>query len=212
MPLLKFRDHLDFRTKPEERDWDMRDFKRMNGKVNFFKANDESVKAVPGPYTQESRAFLLKELLLVEKNINKDNKTKKVEIIGRDELKEIQRIWVHEKHEVEDLVPSILEEVYGESEIKPLPASKLLQKKYLGLLKDSSDNEELYGLTRSLLAVELNKKSSGTRQNHLKEVKKTFEKYIFDNRKEAEEHGANISDKKDLLKVKIIDDYKGLET
>ena len=80
------------------------------------------------------------------------------------------------------------------------------------MLKDSCENEELYGLARSLLSVELNKKSSGTRQNHLKEVKKTFEKYIFDNREEAEAHGKNLRDKKDLLQVKIIDDYEGLET
>lgn len=212
MPLLKFRDHLDFRTKPEERDWNMRDFKRMSGKVSFFKTDDESVKAVPGPYTQETRAYLLKELLTVEKNINKNNDKTKFEIIGRDELREIQRIWVKDKYEVEDLVPSIMQEVYGESEVKPLPASKLLQKKYLGLLKDSSESDELYGLARSLLAVELNKKSSGTRQNHLKEVKKTFEKFIFDNREEAEEHGKNLKDKKDLLQVKIIDDYEGFET
>ena len=128
MPLLKFRDHLDFRTKPEERDWNMRDFKRMSGKVSYMKADDESVKAVPGPYTQETRAYLLKELLTVEKNINENNDKAKFEIIGRDELREIQRIWVQDKHEVEDLVPSIMQEVYGDSEVKPMPTSKLLQK------------------------------------------------------------------------------------
>ena len=113
-PLLQLRNELD------QPDRELRDFRRMSGNVQLFapKEDYEGPENVPGPYTQDSRAMWLKKLLTIQTNLrNSDNtpeEVKDIELISAAELEEIRRIWVTEKHEIEDLLPLIYEEVVGD--------------------------------------------------------------------------------------------------
>ncbi|MGX1117991.1 DNA sulfur modification protein DndC [Streptomyces ambofaciens] len=88
-----------------------RDFRRMNGKVMLF--NDG---AIHGPYLQSYRQEWLKELLQAQTWIraHAPEHVQNIELITLDELHEIRRIWVFDKHEVEDSLPQIYQEATGE--------------------------------------------------------------------------------------------------
>src|SRR5204863_4484462 len=104
-------------------DRSMRDFRRMNGKIILM--ND---RLVHGPYSQERRTELLRELLRTQETVRNAGKTKgfqAFELLGLDELQEIRRIWVVEKGEIEDLLPGIYQEAVGVPypgrELDPMP-------------------------------------------------------------------------------------------
>jgi DNA sulfur modification protein DndC len=63
-------------------------------------------RLVHGPYTQERRAELLRELLKTQLTVQRavpDWGEKGLELIQLEELQEIRRQWVVEKGEIEDL-------------------------------------------------------------------------------------------------------------
>jgi DNA sulfur modification protein DndC len=104
-PLLALRNELDV---PNDRP--LRDFRRMNGTVQLFH-NDP----IPGPYTQHSRERWLRKVLEAQQWV-RDHGPKEMgalELISDDELHEIRRLWVFEKHEIEDNLPTIYHEVTG---------------------------------------------------------------------------------------------------
>ncbi|MCV0176518.1 DNA phosphorothioation system sulfurtransferase DndC, partial [Pseudomonas aeruginosa] len=107
---------LDFRnTYLSVQDWDVRDFKRMNGRVKLM-GKGETAELIHGPYLQDYRAKLLKELLRTQRKV-RDAKVPghdQIELISIDELDAIRRIWVEEKGEIEDLVPKIYEDIFQE--------------------------------------------------------------------------------------------------
>lgn len=76
-----------------------------------------------GPYIRSQREAWLKKLLQIQVDINKNGpeEFESLELITLDELKEIRRIWVKEKHEFVDSLPGIYEEVMG----KPFPDDSL---------------------------------------------------------------------------------------
>src|SRR5262249_29328626 len=123
-PLLDVRKLLDnpLDKKPVERagtgpeDREVRDFRRMGGLVQLYerKMDDSGARVtdyVPGPYLQEHRARLLRAVLDAQETIRNNPTTpahvRSIELITTDELREIRRLWVFEKHEIEDLLPRI---------------------------------------------------------------------------------------------------------
>jgi DNA sulfur modification protein DndC len=116
MPLLKLRDALDFRSNVNESgeasDHHLRDFRRMKGCVQMM----DSGKPVPGPYTQQSRETWLRKLLSAQIYIQDKGpaEVRGIELISLEELQEIRRIWVVDKHELEDSLPLIYRETTGE--------------------------------------------------------------------------------------------------
>jgi DNA sulfur modification protein DndC len=182
-PILLFRN-----THLATADRDVRDFQRMNGQLKVFNGS-----LVHGPYLQEKRSVLLRELLSTQKVV-KDAGSKvgyhNVELISIEELDEIRRIWVDDKGEIEDLVPRIYEEVYGQiypgKEIEPVP----LDSHDLALLKEVSqevDGEagaQLYRLTRSLLATQFQSMQTQKRSKHLDKLESILQSQGF--RTEAE--------------------------
>ena len=108
LPLLALRNKLD---QPNDRD--IRDFRRMSGLVQIFH-NDP----IPGPYTQKARGNWLKEVLRAQGTIRRNPQTpepvRTIDLITLDELREIRRLWVIEKHEIEDVLPVIYLEEMGE--------------------------------------------------------------------------------------------------
>ena len=114
-----------------------------------------------------------------------------------EEIEEIRRIWVEEKGEIEDVVPTIYKEVIGQEypgkELDPMP----LDLSDLNLLKNisvewSNENqssqdqniaderaEELYKLNRNLLADSFSGMQNRKRSRRLDEVEKILQTFAF---------------------------------
>ncbi|MBJ7900730.1 MAG: DNA phosphorothioation system sulfurtransferase DndC [Cyanobacteria bacterium RI_101] len=130
-PLLEFRDLLDFRSdQKREQERQNRDFRRLSGHVQLFeRANKESgrpeVAHIPGPYLKHWRQELLRRLLQAQQTAraNAPDRAKNLELINLYELSEIRRIWLEDKHEFEDALPRIYEEVLGEPFPDPRPGA-----------------------------------------------------------------------------------------
>lgn len=182
---------LDFRnTYLTIKDWDKRDFQRMNGRIKVMNERDELIH---GPYLQEYRATLLEELLRTQKTV-RDAKVPghgDIELIPLDEIDAIRRIWVEEKGEIEDLVPQIYERVFNE----PYPGKPLeqhpLENGDLNLLKevaaelDPEAADRLYRLTRNLLAVQFQSMQSQKRSLHLNRLDEVLKANAFRTEDEA---------------------------
>src|SRR5208337_1167471 len=107
-PLLELRNELD---NPDDRN--LRDFRRMNGHVQLF--HD---RTIPGPYTKASREHWLRRVLEAQEQARGEGppEFRNLKLITMDELHEIRRIWLNEKHEFDDSLPRIFHEVTGEDE------------------------------------------------------------------------------------------------
>lgn len=183
---------LDFRNKNLAiDDRDDRDFRRLNGRLTLFRD-----QLVHGPYTQQRREFLLRELLKTQKLVQASDHTHRaqsIELISEAELDEIRRIWVEEKGEIEDLVPKIYVDVIGGAypgrDLEQAP----LEREDLAILKQVSTDveaeaeaaQELYKLTRSLLAVQFQSIESHKRSKHLDRLEGVLCQYAFRNEQEA---------------------------
>ena len=113
-PLLEIRNELDV-----QKDDDRRDFRRLWGNVQLFerKSKDKkSIVPVPGPYTKKWREYWLRKVLEAQVQVreNAPEEFKDISLITPEELSEIRRIWLEEKHEFDDSLPKIYEEVTGE--------------------------------------------------------------------------------------------------
>ncbi len=124
-PLLDFRRELDIED--EDRDW--RDFRRRTGDVQLYERNIEgeiSVEHIPGPYIKEVREYWLKKILAVERHLQRHapEGMRDISLITIQELSEIRRIWLEERHEFDDSLPRIYKEVTGEEFIDPRPGTE----------------------------------------------------------------------------------------
>jgi DNA sulfur modification protein DndC len=193
-PILLFRN-----TQLTTADRDVRDFQRMNGQLKVFNG-----ALVHGPYLQEKRSEILRELLATQKIVQKagsqvgyDN----VELIGLEELDEIRRIWVADKGEIEDMVPRIYEEVYGvpypgkEVEPVPLDAADLELLKKVAQEVDPAAAEQLYRLTRSLLATQFQAIQTQKRSKHLDNLESILRSQGFRTEDEALAFAMSLEDK-----------------
>jgi DNA sulfur modification protein DndC len=127
-PLLDIRNELDIHD-----DRDKRDFRRIYGRVELFerKANEGTeVVPIPGPYTKFWREHWLRRVLTAQVEIQQTAPPDMQEIIliTDEELGEIRRIWLEEKHEFDDSLPRIYEEIMG----KPFQDTRIQEKQLLG--------------------------------------------------------------------------------
>ena len=112
-PLLDIRNELDVRD-----DYDRRDFRRMSGNVQLVESKvDGSVVTVSGPYTKKWREHWLTRVLKAQVEVRQKAppEMRDIELISLEELSEIRRIWLEEKHEFYDSLPRIYQEVTGET-------------------------------------------------------------------------------------------------
>lgn len=192
---------LDFRNKNLAiDDRSVRDFRRMNGRLTVFR--DELVH---GPYTQAHRAKLLQELLQTQRVVCEaalKHGTQSIELIQIEELDEIRRIWVDEKGEIEDFLPQIYTEVFGipypgkELEQTPLDHDDLVLLEEVAKEIDSEAPQELYKLTRTLLAVQFQTIETHKRSKHLDRLEDVLRHHAFRNEKEALEFALSSSSTK----------------
>ncbi|MBD1936327.1 DNA phosphorothioation system sulfurtransferase DndC [Microcoleus sp. FACHB-68] len=112
-PLLDIRQELDI-----ENDRDKRDFRRIWGQVQLFERNLEgeiSIEPIPGPYTKFWREHWVRRVLEAQTQVRKTGpeEMRDITLITQEELIEIRRIWLEEKHEFDDSLPRIYQEVTG---------------------------------------------------------------------------------------------------
>ncbi|MBE9186213.1 DNA phosphorothioation system sulfurtransferase DndC [Microcoleus sp. LEGE 07076] len=128
-PLLDIRNELDIKD-----DRPKRDFRRIYGRVELFERNmgddTTSVEPIPGPYTKFWREHWLRRVLEAQTKIRKTapEEMRDITLITPEELSEIRRIWLEQKHEFDDSLPRIYEEVTGEpfEDSRPAAERKLL--------------------------------------------------------------------------------------
>ena len=155
-----------------------------------------------GPYKQSYREELLAELLRAQTEIQK-NAPKGLEtfsLISIEELEEIRRIWVEEKHEIEDNLPRIYQEVTG----KKYPASEsddasIFTPEDLAILKEisasPSDTEHMqYQMLREMLQIEQSYRGAYRRVGIFDLLEKSVKDHVFHDSKEALEFLMNNTD------------------
>jgi len=148
LPLLELRNELDISD-----DRHLRDFRRMKGHVQLF--HD---RPIHGPYVQSAREQWLRRVLEAQVWVRRNGPphVRDLELISLREMQEIRRIWVVEKHEFEDSLPRIYEEVMGQ----PFPGGSINDNVAFGadeleLLKQICGDDQIhFELTRELLDIE----------------------------------------------------------
>ena len=189
MPLLELRNALDFRNargpNGEASDHHLRDFRRMSGAVQLFQDD----KVVPGPYTQESRERWLRKLLEAQTWIRRNGPAavRGIELITPAELQEIRRIWVVEKHEMEDSLPRIYAEATGEPYAGPrLDDNLVLGEREMQLLREVCDSDPIqFALARELLSVERQQRTQARRAGLFERLEKSISRHYYDSREDA---------------------------
>jgi DNA sulfur modification protein DndC len=184
-PLLDLRNELDFRGDTQrQKDIERREFRRMSGTPTINRTGDA---LIPGPYTQESRAEWLRKVLAAQTEIRNDPKSpehvKAIELITPAELEAIRRIWVTDKNEIEDLLPTIYEEATGLSYPVEEESRSQIDRKGLVLLREVAGDDRLhYETVRNLLAVEATYRSTSNvkaSRGLFKELQSVIEKGYF---------------------------------
>ena len=176
-PLLELRNELG------ERDRSKRDFRRMNGSVQLF--HDSTI---PGPYKKEAREYWLKRVLEAQQSAreNGPEEFREIQLISIEELDEIRRIWLHEKHEFDDSLPRIYEGVTGEPFVKPRDDGNALRSDDWDLLREICDGDEvLFDLQVALLGVEHKFRGMARRVGVVDALEKCLKAAIFENEADA---------------------------
>jgi DNA sulfur modification protein DndC len=177
-PIVDFRRELDI-----ENDREKRDFRRLRGEVQLFERNIEgetSVEPIPGPYTKYWREYWLRKLLTAQKEMrqNAPENMRDITLISQAELSEIRRIWLEEKHEFDDSVPRIYEEVTGEVFKDPRPGAdhSILGSDEWGVLEEICDGDGMHlELMARLLDTERQFKKKTRRVGIYESLEKCFD-------------------------------------
>jgi len=115
------------------------------------------------------------------------------------ELEEIRRIWVQEKHEIEDTLPSIYERATGEE----YPGANLnnvtaLGSEELAILQELCGEDELhYQLLRELLDLEQRYRSVSRRAGLFEAIEKVFKRNFFTDAEDAKHRALSIQKAKE---------------
>lgn len=197
MPLLDLRNALDFRNNGAQdgsgNDHHLRDFRRMGGHVQLMADGNP----VPGPYTQAAREIWLMRLLKAQAHVRAAGPpdVAELELITPDELQEIRRIWVSDKHELEDTLPRIYEAATG----APYPGRALDDNMSVGTeaidaLGELCGEDRLhFELTRELISLTRQQRFSGRRAGLFEGIEKAFRRNFFDDRADAVERTRQLS-------------------
>ncbi len=207
LPLLEIRNALDFRTgKTDEQghretDRHLRDFRRMNGTVQIMQSGRE----IPGPYIQQARADWLSKLLTAQTYIRKNGprEVRSIRLISLEELQEIRRIWVIDKHELEDLLPGIYQNATGEDYPgRPLDDNLMLGAPEMEMLELLCGDDRLhYELTRELLSITRQQRNSGRRAGLHRRFEQTFKRHFFDDREDAVNRARQLASEREAIKA-----------
>jgi|CXWL01.1.fsa_nt_gi DNA sulfur modification protein DndC len=152
-PLLELRNELgDFSQETSRRD-----YRRMSGRVDLFGKDEDNLAIIRGPYTKKAREFWLRRVLETQTQVRQlgPEEFRDLELISMPELQEIRNLWLYEKHEFDDSLPVIFEEVTGQPFPKPTLDDNPLGAADWQLLREvCGDDEEFFELQASLLDIE----------------------------------------------------------
>ncbi|PLZ08891.1 DNA phosphorothioation system sulfurtransferase DndC [Fischerella thermalis] len=177
-PLLDFRKELDAPTNR-----DRRDFRRRNGDVQLYERNlDEtiSVEPIPGPYIKEAREDWLRKLLRLQQQLRSTapENMRDITLITLEEMSEIRRIWLEERHEFDDSLPRIYKEVTGEEFQDPRPGAdySLLGSDEWAVLEEICEGDAMHlELMAKLLDTERQFRKKARRTGIYDALEKCFE-------------------------------------
>jgi len=178
-PLLDIRNELDIKD-----DRPKRDFRRIYGRVELFERNmgddKTSVEPIPGPYTKFWREHWLRRVLEAQTHIRKTAplEMRDITLITPEELSEIRRIWLEQKHEFDDSLPRIYEEVTGEpfADSRPAAERKLLgSDEWTAIAEICSEDEMHLELMAKLLDTERQYYTKPRRTGIYADLDKCFE-------------------------------------
>lgn len=201
LPLLDLRNELDVRNDETGKrdDRHLRDFRKMTGALQLH--ND---RLVHGPYLQSARENWLRRVLEAQRHIqtNGPKDVADIRLISLDELREIRRLWVVEKHEIEDNLPRIYEEVLGE----PFPDGRLddsfaFGRAEMDMLREICGEDELhFQLTRELLDIERQHRTMARRSGLFKAIEQSLRRGSYDSAEQAQETALRRRDRlEDIL-------------
>ena len=197
-PLLEFRN----RFGDEENDRDRRSFRKMAG---YLQGSYKQLHH--GPYKKEIREEWLRDLLEIQKNINENGPEEfsDLELITLQELRNIRRIWVLEKHEFDDSLPRIYKEVTDlEFEDPEWIAPEAFRQEEWEILKDVvkelyPDEELAFEMAYSLIDIENHSNSLNQRKGVSDSLEACIQRTFYKNEEDATEYYlSQVSRKKDL--------------
>ena len=194
-PLLRLRDLLD------EPDREKRDFRRMNGRLQLYVDHEGKEQLVHGPYLQSVREDWLRELLRAQKEARDAAPVgmQEIELITVEELEEIRRIWVVEKHEIEDSLPRI----YFEETEQTYPGGRvddamMLTETDVGVLREVCGDDMLhFQLVRELLSIERKHRVMVKRSGIFREIEDAIRRGFFESEDDAFAHAVSRRRAKD---------------
>jgi DNA sulfur modification protein DndC len=190
LPLLDIRNALDFRideagNHSENADRHLRDFRRMSGAVQIMASGRE----IPGPYIQSARENFLRMLLQAQAHIRRTGPeaVREIDLITLEELQEIRRIWVMDKHEIEDCLPRIYEDATGTPYPgRPLDDNLVIREMEMQVLAEICGEDRLhYELVRELLSITRQMRSSRRRVGLYERLEQAFHRSAYQDRDEA---------------------------
>ncbi len=204
LPLLELRNELDPPKTPES-DRPLRDFRRMSGAVQLF--ND---RPIPGPYKQEVREDWLRKVLIAQRHIREHGpeEVRDLQLITLEELEEIRRLWVVEKHEIEDSLPGVYESATG----TPYPGGRLddnlvMGAAEMGVLREVCGEDVLrFQLTRELLSIEKQHKSMLRRAGLFNAIEQAFHRSFYDGEEDAVARARERRDSLDMARKRMMED------
>lgn len=186
-PLLDFRNEFGDETNDREK----RSFRRMNGSLMGSYG-----QLYHGPYKKEVRELWLRRLLQIQNGIQKNGPKEfsDMEIITIPELREIRKIWVHDKHEFDDSLPRIYKEETGKEFYDPewIGMASFGHEEWETLLEVCSEiypEEELLPEMMSIL-IDIENQANGMSQRKgiLDELRKGISKTFYKNEEDATQY------------------------
>lgn len=186
-PLLEFRN--EFGNEAEDRK--RRSFRRLKGYLQGSYG-----QLYHGPYLKEYREKWLRHLLEMQKEIQKNGPEEfsNLELITIPELRVIRRIWVYDKHEFDDSLPRIYEDVMGEPFNDPeWIGSNAFQKEEWDILQDVCkklypDEELTFEMMYSLIDIENHANSLHHRKGILEQLEKCIQYTFYANEDDATQY------------------------
>ncbi len=183
-PLLEFRNEFGNESADRER----RSFRKMNGSLQ-----GSYERLHHGPYKKEIREKWLTKLLIIQRDLNNNcpKEFENIELISNAELKEIRKIWVFGKHEFDDALPRIYEEVYGVPFDDPeWIGSQLFGREEWDLLKEVcedkyKDEELVFEMMYSLIDVENQAKGLDQKKGLLDSLEQVIKSNFYRNEEDA---------------------------
>jgi len=180
LPLLELRNELDVIN-----DRDQRDFRRITGRLQVFHG-----QLLHGPYKQSAREHWLRRLLQVQRHVRErgPKNMRDLALITLPELAQIRRLWVVDKHEIEDSLPRIYEEALGEPYPGPtLDEAPVFSAEDMAILRETCEGDPLgFELARELLDVEQEHRSMARRAGLYKALEDAIERSFFVDEADAE--------------------------